>query len=144
MKRVMVLSLSLLLGIPGYFLSSTFVVCCEDHSDMVKVYLDSLKSLVVKVKAEPEEQFFRMSHKKEGLTYLNFLVQTSREGIQHYEEMISKLDKVVTNMEDFKLSQKAVESLQKKAQQYAARVKTAKDDKEAKAIIEKIDLDLQL
>ena len=143
MTKRMVVSLVLLLSVPLFSLANGFVACCDDHADTVKAYLDSLNDLVLKVKAENLEQFFRKSHKQEGLTYLKFVSQASLEAVRHYNEMILKSDPTINNMEEFKLSEKTMEALQKKALQLAGQIKGAKDDKEAKFLIVKINLELK-
>lgn len=144
MKKVISLSMIWLLALPFYNWANEFTPCCADHSVMVKVWMDSLKELVTKVKAEDENQFYRKSHKAEGVTYLQFIVQTTGEGIDHYKEMIAKSDRSILNMEVFRQSQRAVEALQERAGNYLSKLKAAATDKESKAILEGIVLELKL
>jgi SepF-like predicted cell division protein (DUF552 family) len=143
MNKKLIVSLVLILSVPFCFLANGFQACCDDHADTVKAYLDSVKDLVARVKAENLEQFFQKSHRQEGLTYLKFVSQSSLEAVQHYNEMILKSDPAIKNLEEFKQSQKVVESLQKKAQQLAGQIKAARDDRGAKILIEKIALELK-
>lgn len=143
MTKKWFVSLVLLLSMSRYFLANGFVACCDDHVDTVMVYLNSIKDLVTKVKAENAEQFFRKSHRQEGITYLKFVAQSSSEGVQHYSEMISKSDPAIKNLEEFKLSQKVMEGLQKNTQRLITQIRAAKNDREAKSVIEKITLELR-
>ncbi|HVN82160.1 MAG TPA: hypothetical protein VMW38_24465, partial [Terriglobia bacterium] len=90
MNKKLIVSLVLILSVPFCFLGSGFQPCCDDHADTVKAYLDSMKELVAKVKAENLEQFSQKSHRQEGMTYLRFVSQSSLEAARHYNEMIVK------------------------------------------------------
>ena len=143
MKKRLIISQVLLLLVPSYFLANGFVACCDDHVDTVNAYLNSMKDLVAKVKTENLAQFYRKSHKQEGITYLKFVAQSSSEAVEHYNEMILKADPAIKNLEEFKLSEKAMERLQKKSQQLTGQIKAAKEDKEAKVLIERMNLELK-
>jgi len=143
MNKKLIVSLIFILTARFSLLAENFQPCCDDHADTLKAYLDSMKDLVARVKAENLEQFYQKSHRQEGLTYLRFVSQSSLEAARHYNEMIVKSDPGIKNLEEFEQSQKMVENLQKQALHLAAQIKAAKDDRGAKALIEKIVLELK-
>jgi hypothetical protein len=145
MKKMLSLCIIGVLAFPSYSLANEFTPCCADHAEIVKVWMDSLHDLVARVRAENEEQFYRKSHKPEAVTNLQFIVQTTGEGLDHYNEMIAKSDATIVNMDVFKRSRKAVEGVRQKAGQYLERLKAAgTTDKESKAIVEGIILELKI
>lgn len=117
-----------------------FAQACKDEEAMVEDYKKSILDLVETVKKETLPEFERAYHQKNCLTKLTLSVSLVDGLVSCLEKAAQDPAALKQDVQTYKTKRETYVKLKEKVQQNRDALKTTATGKDAKALIEKIDL----
>jgi hypothetical protein len=133
----------LLIGACVWLLSGpqrAFAQACKDEASMVEGSKQGLSELIQAVKNEGLPDFQRLNHQKSAVNKLSLHVSMMGELVSCLEKAAQDTTASKEQVEVAKTQRDAAAKLQEKIRHELDAIKDAKVPKEAKALLEKVDL----
>jgi hypothetical protein len=117
-----------------------FAQACKDEQAMVDEYKQGLVSTVETVKKESLDNFEKAFHQKTCLTKLTLYINVMDEVLNCLDKASQDASATKEQTAAYKAQKESETKLKEKLTQYKSQLKAIETPKDAKALIEKIDL----